>query len=255
MQTQDKEDKIILSRAEELMQRCVDSNVITYTDFLDLRMQGIVNDAIKYSPCRHFSDGGYADAERCRIVFLPDWASEENYAQDCPNEILRVCIKKGGRQLGHRDYLGAMLGLGISRAKTGDIIVRRDGADIIIDKSMEEFLLANFFKAGRTELSLSVVPISEINMSEIRTETVTDTLASLRLDAFLASAYRTSRSRAQEAISQGIVFLNHAECRKSDAPIRDGDVVSVRGKGKCILEEIGKTSKKDRTFITIKKFI
>ncbi len=250
-----KEEKIILAKALDELEKCRRENRICHTDFLDMRMQGILEREIKYSGVPYFFDGGYDTAERRMCVFLPDWAEKKDFLEDDPMEILRVVHKEGGKALSHRDYLGSVLGLGLSRSKIGDIVVCSKGADIIIDRELEEFLLANYFKAGRTELSLSAEPVSEINLSEVRTEYVKDTLASLRLDAFLASAYRSSRAKAQEAVRQGLVFVNHAECLKPDRELSEGDIVVLRGKGKCVLEEVGGTSRKDRTFVTIKKYI
>ncbi|MBO4819443.1 MAG: RNA-binding protein [Firmicutes bacterium] len=250
-----KEEKMILAKALDELDKCQRENRICHTDFLDMRMQGLLAQELKLSGADWFFEGGYDTSERRMAVFLPDWAEKKDFYEDDPMEVLRVTHKEGGKVLTHRDYLGSVLGLGISRAKVGDIIVCSKGADIIIDRDLEEFLLANYFKAGRTELSLSVVPISDINLSEVRTEFIKDTLASLRLDAFLASAYRCARSKAQEAVKQGLVFVNNAECLKADKELSEGDVVVLRGKGKCVLEEVGGTSKKDRTFITIKKYI
>ena len=255
MTDSNKEDKMILAKALDEMERCRDENRIAHTDFLDMRMQGLLENEIRYSGVPYFFDGGYDTAERRMCVFLPDWAEKKDVPDDDLMEILRVVHREGGKPLSHRDYLGSILALGLTRAKIGDIIVCSKGADIIIDKDLEEFLLSSYFKAGRTELSLSAVPVSEINLSEVRTEYVKDTLASLRLDAFLASAFRSSRSKAQEAVKQGLVFVNHAECLKPDRELSEGDIVVLRGKGKCVLEEVGGTSRKDRTFVTIKKYI
>ena len=250
-----KEEKMILAKALDELGKCQRENRICHTDFLDMRMQGLLEQELKYSGADWFFEGGYDGCERRMAVFLPPWAEKKDFYDDDPMEVLRVTHKEGGRTLSHRDYLGSILGLGISRAKTGDIVVCSKGADIIIDKELEEFLLANYFKAGRTELSLSVVPVSAIDLSEVRTELIKDTLASLRLDAFLASAYRCARSKAQEAVRQGLVYVNNAECLKPDKELSEGDTVVLRGKGKCVLEAVGGTSKKDRTFITIKKYV
>ena len=255
MREEDKEEKIILAKALDELERCRNENRICTTDFLDMRMQGLLENEIRYSGIEYFFDGGYDTAERRIAVFLPDWAGKDDYLLDCPMEIIRVSHKTGGKALSHRDYLGSILGLGLSRAKIGDILVRENGADIIIDKELEEFLLANYFKAGRTELSLTAASIDQLDLTEVKTEIIKDTLASLRLDAFLASAFRSSRSKAQEAVKQGLVFVNHAECLKPDKELSEGDIVVLRGKGKCVLEEVGGTSKKDRTFISIKKYI
>ena len=72
----------------------------------------------------------------------------------------------GGRQLTHRDYLGSLLGLGIKREKTGDIIVRDDGADIVICEELAEFVSLNYDKAGRTSLSVEILPIGDLKVAE-----------------------------------------------------------------------------------------
>lgn len=251
----EKDDKILLAKIEDALRRCDRENRICFTDFLDMRMQGMAENEIRRSGIRYFFYGGYEGSERRILAFLPDYAETEDFLADNPLEILRVTHKSGGRELSHRDYLGSLLGLGITRDKIGDIIVYPEGADIIILQDMEGFLLANYFKAGRTELHLSVHPLSQLNLSAVRTEEITDTLASLRLDAFLASAYRSARSKASEAVKQGLVFVNNAQTFKPDLELKEGDVVVLRGKGKCVLEKIGGTSRKDRTFVTIKKYI
>lgn len=274
----EKDDKIILAKIEDALRRCDRENRIICTDFLDMRLQGMAESELRRSGARYLFYGGYEGCERRILVFLPDYAdesfflpggvseaSEENFSvcdaaeaddfSENPLEILRVTHKAGGRELSHRDYLGSLLGLGITRDKIGDIIVCPEGADIIIQKDMEEFLLSNYFKAGRTELCLSVHPLTELNLSAVRTEEITDTVASLRLDAFLAAAYRSARSKAADAVRQGLVFVNNAQCLKPDLELKQGDIVVLRGKGKCVLEKIGGTSRKERVFITIKKYI
>ena len=251
----EKDDKIILAKIEDALRRCDRENRVIFTDFLDMRLQGMAENEIRRSGVRYLFYGGYEGCERRILVFLPDYVQPDDFLADHPLEILRVTHKTGGRELSHRDYLGSILGLGITRDKIGDIIVYPEGADIIIQKDMEEFLLSNYFKAGRTELSLSVHPLAELNLSAVRTEEITDTVASLRLDAFLAAAYRSARSKAVDAVRQGVVFVNNAQVLKPDLELKQGDIVVLRGKGKCVLEKIGGTSRKDRIFITIKKYI
>lgn len=249
----DKEEKFILASIEDEAQRCTDENRICFTEFLDMRIQGLAEQTMKYS--KSFFYGGYDMAERRIAVFLPDYAEEADFLEDDPLEILRAVHKSGGRELTHRDYLGSLLGLGITRDRIGDILVYPQGADIIIMRSMEEFLLTNYAKAGRTELQLSVVPIEQLNTASVRTVTVTDTVQSVRLDAVLAAAFKSARSKAQDAVREGVVFVNNAQVTKPDRELSEGDKIVLRGSGKCILEEIGGESKKGRTFIRIKRYL
>jgi len=251
----EKDDKFCLAAVEDEIEKCSRENRITHTDFLDMRIQGLAEPICKKAGVNFFFDGGYDNPERRIIVFMPDYASKEDYNDDQPMEILRVIHKEGGKALSHRDYLGSLLGLGITRDKIGDIIVYPNGADIIILKEMEEFLLANYDKAGRTELSLSIEPISMLNLADVKTVEITDTIASLRLDAVLASGFRASRTKAAEAVKQGFVFLNNVQVTKPDKEVKQGDIIVLRGRGKCVLEQIGGSSKKGRTFITIKRYM
>ena len=255
MNTGNKEDKLIIAKALDEAEKCEREGRICHTDFLDMRIQGMLEKELKRGGKNFFFCGGYDTAERRMAVFLPEWAEEKDFFDDIPILVLRAAHKSGGKELTHRDYLGSVLALGISRGKIGDIAVYPEGADIIIDRELEEFLSSNYFKAGKAVLSLSTVPISELDLTGVRTEIMRDTLASLRLDALLASAYRCARSKAQDAVRQGLVFVNNAECTKPDLEVKEGDMIVLRGKGKCILEEIGGTSRKERVFVSIKKFI
>ena len=112
----------------------------------------------------------------------------------------------------------------------------------------------NYYKAGRTNLSLSQHTISELIVPQQKRTTITDTVASLRLDSVIASAFGLSRGKAAEAIGRGIVFVNHVEVTKPDFQVSEGDKLTLRGKGKACLLEVGGRSRKDRQYITIEKY-
>ena len=195
--------------------------------------------------------GGYSDAERVILINLPDYAFLE--AEE-PLTVIRATKAEGSRDLTHRDYLGSLIGLGIKREMVGDILVREDGADIIVMRDFADFVMMNYCKAGRTNLSLTQHPIKDLIVPERKTQIITDTVASLRLDSVVASAFSLSRGKASEAISRGIVFVNHMETTKPDQQVAEGDRITLRGKGKAILSEIGGKSRKDRQYIKIERY-
>jgi len=184
-------------------------------------------------------------------VFLPEYFSLED---SNPLDLLRIS-HNGYKELSHRDYLGSLMGLGIKREMIGDILVRNDGADIIILKSISQFLFTNYEKAGRTNLKADILPIDLLLVPEIRYESKRDTVASLRLDSVTASAFSMSRGMAAEAINEGRVFVNNQLCQKADRLVKEGDKLTLRGKGKAILEKVGDLTRKDRTVIIIKRYI
>lgn len=261
-----KEDNFLLGQIEDKITQCENKYIVTHTGFLDSHQQSLARVYCRkahipvfdeepahenFPPTRSIFYGGYEDAERVVLISLPDYAALEDYD---PLTVIRAVKADGSRELTHRDYLGSLVGLGIKRELLGDILVREDGADIIALADIAEFILMNYYKAGRTNLSLSQHPISELIVPQQKRTTITDTVASLRLDSVVASAFGLSRGKAAEAISRGIVFVNHVEVTKPDFQVGEGDKLTLRGKGKACLLEIGGRSRKDRQYITIEKY-
>ena len=265
-----KEDNFFLGQLADKIAQCENKYIMTYTNFMDTHQQSIarihcrknfvpVTDADPYTAAdmgsipttRSVFYGGYPDAERVILVNLPDYAFLEN---DNPLTVIRATKAEGSRELTHRDYLGSLLGIGIKRELLGDILVREDGADIIAMADIAEFILMNYCKAGRTNLSLTQVDIKDLIVPEQKTSVITDTVASLRLDSVVASAFGLSRGKASEAITRGIVFVNHMENTKPDFQVSEGDKITLRGKGKAVLSEIGGKSRKDRQYIKIERY-
>ena len=247
-----KEDKVLINSIYDKKKQCEDLYIPTFTAFLDPRQGAMAEAEFKFS--KHIFYGGYEDAERRIMVFLPDYLNELD-DENNPLEVLRLSVPKGSKKLSHRDYLGSILSLGINRNVTGDIIVRDDGADIIILKSMEEFLLSNYSKAGHTSFNTEIVPISDLSIEDVNFKEKRDTVASLRLDNLVSCGFNLSRGKAQEAIAGGIVFVNGVQCLKADKELSEGDKLVLRGKGKIVLQEVGKTTRKDRISIVLQIFV
>lgn len=182
---------------------------------------------------------------------LPDYAE---LADNNPLTVIRAETAMGSRKLTHRDYLGSLVGIGIKRELVGDILVRENGADIIALTDIADFIMMNYCRAGKTDLSLTQFPAEELIVPEINRKIVTDTVASLRLDSVLASAFGLSRGKATEAINRGLVFVNHVEITKPDFQVAEKDKITLRGKGKAKLAEVGGKSRKDRQYITIERY-
>ena len=263
-----KEDEMLLAQIEDKIEQCKDRYMITYSDFLDTHQRKVVKDYLlkmkippvdaKVQTERHVFFGGYKDAERTMVAFLPDYIQcEEGFPDEVMEllQVIKVKSPKGSRKLGHRDYLGSLLGLGIDRSVTGDILVHEDGADIVVLADMADFIELNYAKAGRTNLTARAYNIGQLDVGEINIEEKTDTVASLRLDNIVSSAFRISRAKAADAIRGGIVSLNSVEATKVDAEVAEGDKIVLRGKGRMILAEIGGESKKGRIYIKMNLYV
>lgn len=257
-----KEDELLIAHIEDKLQQAADRYMVTSGDFLDIHQRKVCEDYFRSRklPVRAVFYGGYDDAERCMPVFLPDYVEMTEDA--VPEEvtelmcIARVKAPKGSRTLTHRDYLGSLLALGLDREVTGDILVKQPdersggGADIVIQSEIAEFIEMNYAKAGRTSLSVEILPINMLDTGSVNIVEKQDTVASLRLDSIVSSAFALSRAKAAEAIRRGIVSVNSVEALKVDMEIREADKIVMRGKGKAVLKEVGNTTRKDRIRIT-----
>ena len=250
-------DDLTIAKIEDKITQSRDGWYVTSTGFLDSHEQALAKKASMHAAgVRTLMYGGYEDAERRMLVCIPaDLPISDEEATDGLVVVLRVTKPALSRALSHRDYLGSILGLGIERRLTGDILVRDDGADIFIVPEIADFLVREYHQAGRTVVKTGIVSAADVIVPEARCEIIKDTVSSVRLDSVISSAFRISRNTAAEAIRSGLVSVDHAEQLKVDAKVEEGSSLVLKGKGKAILEEIGKESKKNRTWIRIKRFI
>lgn len=250
-----KDDKFLEGQLEDKIRLAADKYIVTYSGFLDAHARAVAERVIKRNnPGAHIELmfwGGYEDAERAILLCVPDYTTLE---ESDPLAVIRVSVKDGGRKFSHGDYLGSLTGLGLKRDKIGDILVRDNGADIIVLREIVEFLMTNYAKAGRAQLSLEELSASDLIVDSKPRKVVSDTVASLRLDSIVASAFGLPRSKAQEAIKSGRVFVDSLEILKADYVVGEGNKITLRGKGKILLSEIGGKSRKDRQYVTYEKY-
>ena len=199
--------------------------------------------------------GGYDDAERRMIVYLPEYL-EEWYLQteDSPLVCLRATFYEGDSP-SHRDFLGALMGAGIAREVLGDICVGKDSCDFFVTAEIAPYLLQNFTSAGRAKVSLTQIRLSDVQVPEPEVKQIKDTLASLRLDSVISSGFRIGRSLATQYVSAGKAAINGLPCEKPDKAVAEGDKISLRGMGKILLRSVGGQTKKGRISVVIDRYV
>ena len=244
----------LLRRATDLDRQCTKHASITATGFLSPAEQYALRAWAPQAENQLLFHGGYPGAERQAGFFLPDWLEPDAFD---PGEHLRAieCTARFGAP-GHRDWLGALLGLGVSRDRLGDILVEGERAWVLCLPTVEPFLLLNLEKVGRWGVKARAVPLSEVPEPKRETRTERFTVSSPRLDAVCAGVFRLSRAKAAEAIAAGLVSRNYAPCLKSDCPITPGDVLSLRGRGKANIADIDtRQTRKGRVFVTAEVYV
>ena len=258
-----KEELIFRKHMEELAKSAYFNNTCVYTDVLNLNEQSIVkNMERQLSPVAYSLYGGCSGAERVMLCFHGNLESNgcheidvTDYRQDYPICCVKIvpANSRFAEALTHRDYLGAILNLGIDRCKTGDIILKDDAAYFFCDTLIGTFICDTLDRIRHTTVRVSVS--EEVKAQERSFQEIHASVASLRLDAVISAAFRASRSSLSNPVLGGKVFVNGREVLSNSHQVKPGDTISVRGYGKFILREQGNLTKKGKTNITIEKFI
>lgn len=202
-----------------------------------------------------YSFGGYEDAERKMLIYLPDYLDDNwLFEEESPITCLRCTFYEGDTPT-HRDFLGALMGLGISRDCIGDICVDTSSCDFFLTSDIAPYILQNFTSAGRAKLRISKIPIQDATIHKPEIKEIKDTLASLRLDGVVSSGFRISRSLAAQYITAGKVSIDGLICEKPDKTIAEGAKISLRGMGKIRLVAVNGETKKGRISVIIHKYL
>lgn len=242
----------LLKRAEELCRRCEKSGSVTHTGFLTPAEQYLLSGR-SFGDAKLLLFGGTDGCERRIAFFLPEWSDEADV--EFQDFICAAEIKAGFGEPGHRDYLGALLGLGIKREWIGDIHVKGDSATVFFLPSVKRHICDSLTSVGRFGVRVRELALCDIPPHTVAKKSVCFSVKSMRLDAVCAGLFNLSRSSVADFIAQGEVTLNYKQCLKCDAAVHEGDVISLRGKGKGVVGTQGGKSRKDRTFLNAEVYI
>ncbi len=246
------EEKMLVSKAFDKGEESEARDILTSTRFLSVNEQTMVRRAVSHANFTATMWGGCLEAERKIMMFIPTYQNENAAKRAAPLKVLRC--ESATQGLVHRDYLGAIMALQISRELIGDIFIRESGADIVACSEIAEFLSDNLMEVGKAKVNCEVVSIGDIIVTQSEPEVITGTIASLRADAIISLAYRMSRSLASEFIASGRVLVNGKQCTKNDMLCEEKDVFSIRGKGRVVFDVLGNKSRKGRYFVELKKY-
>lgn len=245
-----KEELFLVNRLKDLANNAYKKNIYTYSDFLNINELNILNH-IKETlpPVTVTTTGGSNYAERKIAIFSP---KEIYYEEEVPIIVLYIAPinSKFADILSHRDFLGAILNLGINRNKIGDIFVKENSAFVYCKEDISNYIIDNLFKIKHTQISIKKVECEFIDIVPNFKE-ITGTISNIRLDSLIAIAFKAPRSSILSFIEERKVFINGRLTTLNGAAVKEGDIISVRGKGRFIFEEIIKKTKKGRNLVKI----
>ncbi len=248
------ENREIVARAIDLAEQAIKTWEVVETDFLSppeiAEIKGVFG---RLSDVEIIATGGYPQAERQRLGICRSELPFE------PSQVPLAAIQIAGNFLfdppTHRDFLGAMLGCGIVRDKTGDIIVLGEqGAQAIVAPELVEFLETNLTQVRSVPVKTRRIDFGELKIREPKKKEMVTTEASLRLDAIASAGFGMSRSKMVDLISSGDVRVNWKEIGQSAHALKAGDLVAIRGKGRLEIGEVSIT-KKERYRINLTRYI
>ena len=259
------EDKIVIAKLLDKVQFTKKRNYIQVTEFLDGYQQKIAKEVLeKLKHKEYVFYGGYEEAERKMLFLFPDKLIDliqsslqnDKMIQD---KIKVICINLPKDLKGkyhHRDYLGGLMKLGIKREKIGDILVRNDGADIIVQEDMVNYLLSNIKQLTRFQKSkINSKEIFELEAVSIKMEITTVIVTQLRLDTIISAILHVSRTKANEIIEQERVLVNYETKSKNSVVLKQGDLLTIRGKGKFKIGEIISQTSKGKIRVEVGKYV
>ncbi len=260
---EEEEARRLLARISDLLERA-ERGELAVTLFLSPFERVCAERYLRGQGASFASFGGYADAERQRIYLLPDYMDGEKAISELleefalPSRIVTLRIKGSGyRKLGHRDFLGALLGLGLERSVLGDIMVNEEGTEAFLfcEETIADFLEAEMKTVANDKVRLCRVRAEDYELPLRRTLPILDTVASPRLDSVVASLCGLSREKANGTVCAGLVELNFESEDRPDRLVSSGAVISVRGFGKYRILSVEEHTKKGRVRLLAEKYL
>ena len=240
-------ETLLKKRLAELSHRAFERGYTTYSTFLNLQEISILK-SLKLES-KYILFGGYENADRCVASF----SNDEVYSYPI------VCIKieplqqKFSDKLTHRDFLGALMNLGIEREMLGDIkILNNEGYLFCLDK-ISQYIVDNLSSIKHTSVKCKIIEdIPELfNQLPDEEEYI---VSSLRIDTIVSAVFKMSRNSASQLINQEKIFINSKTVYKDSVQLKEGDVVSVRSYGKFIYSQTVNETRKHKMVVAIRLY-
>ena len=256
----DQNEKFLISFILDKIKFVETRNKIENTNFLDMYQLELVETFLKKTNNSNYLFwGGFEQAERKSLILYPTKMNvtmiSKNYSKIM--EVIRIDLpEKDQGKYFHRNYLSAIMKLGIEREKIGDILVENSGADIIVLNEVGDFLTRELPMLKRFEDSkIYIKSIENLNQIEVKTKDFKIIVPSLRLDNFVSDLAKTSRTKALDIIKNERVFVNGKLETKISKSINIEDTITIRGKGRFVVKELTGTTRSGRSIVMIRKFI
>ncbi len=245
------DDQFLKKRFAELARRSSARGIWVYSEFLTLAQQDLLTQSARSLDAPFTLWGGLPAAERKLAAFGSPalCGCEPDFPLACVE--LRPKAPKFAEDLTHRDYLGALMSLGMRRELLGDMVLRDGAASLLCLKTAAEYICDNLVRARHTDLVCALADAPPEQAAALPDESFL-VVASARLDALVGAVFRLSRSEARALVESGVVFVDSRLVDASAYTPPDGSIISVRGRGRFLYEGVERTTKKDRLRVCVR---
>lgn len=248
----DSAEKLFQARIEDMYRKCEKHYTPVFSSFLDERQCAEAEILCRrHSGLMYMLWGGFDEAQR-KMLCVYDEYSQEYIADEFPMKCLTFTYRKEDR-LSHRDFLGSFMAMRLKRETIGDIIISEGKAQVFATDVAAKLIMTDISKVGRIGVKISDSEPFSLSVQQCFEE-FGSTVASLRLDCIVGAAAKVSRENAARLIRSEKVNVNYLPAASVSQELREGDIITVRGSGKFILNSVNGTTKKGRIHINLRKY-
>ena len=250
---QGEEEQTIGALVVDLAKLAWNTNRPQVTDFYDPYERKVAKSVLAGIPeVGTLHMGGYKKAERARLLIYPQF-----YLMETIQSPIRVLQASGNfkfQPVGHRDFLGSILGTGLKREKIGDILSIDNGCQVVVGAEVADYLLIHWDQVHEVPIQVKEIDEEQLAVEPERIKEIKATVASLRLDAVASAGYWTSRTKMVREIKSERVKVNWKPVTNPAISVEEGDVLSIRGRGRVVIHEVRGTTRKGRTSVVLHRY-
>ena len=225
---------------------CYEKNTPYVSNFLNLEEQELYKlEAKKYPSLNLTFDGGINGSEYQKVIITPIGMNISSKI-----DILKISFNPKYLTLSHRNVLGTLIHLGISRDRIGDIVIYEDKVYVAVSDTITNYIIENLTTIHNQPVTISKT-YEQISLEDKGIEK-TIFIQSNRLDAIIAMAYNISREESSELIKRELVKVNQKVTVKSFQNLKPCDIISVAHKGRVKILDDSNTSRSGRIVMKIK---
>lgn len=243
------DNELLKARIFDTADICEKTNRPKFLGFLSQEESILVKRTLENRGIDFLLFGGYEDSQRVMLGCFPEWDSQKDFP------IVSLTFKyRVSDKLCHRDFLGSLMGLGITRESVGDILIEDGRAVVFVTEDIANYVSSQIEKVGRVGVEI-IKGFSEPLPLKGELALFEGTIASARLDCVVSELCNVSRGAALQKIEDGAVSVNSVVCEKATKLVVSGDAVTVRGKGKFIISSLEGKTRKNRIVLKYQKYI